>query len=397
MGLTEVKSVCIIRIVRKQIKRKEKEMAKKIPTATEIMKVYNDSNKDISVVAAAFSWAPGYAKFMVDQAVKTCSVTPVIAPEPTATQAVIEATKKDDVATVLDETLNPVVVPVQEVAVNKDEPKLAMLRTKVDAVTMIPEALASYIEREVDHVVKTFSKLRRNICLIGDSGTGKTTLVEQYAANNKLPFLRISCDETSSLKTLLGSKEIINGTTYFRGGILLELIQMPSVILFDEFNALHSSKLFFLHELLDNRRLFVQDADGGKVIKIHPDCQIFLACNPSNKNYGGTNKMNAALGNRTTVIDVPNIKVAEMEKLFECGKHTDSMKQFYSEASRAIYDKGLRVAFSLRNIQRATEAINAGMKPLLAMRYEFYNAALLTASEVERDVFEGIGLRIFGK
>jgi midasin (ATPase involved in ribosome maturation) len=257
--------------------------------------------------------------------------------------------------------------------------------------------MSGYIPRDVDNIVKAFAKLRRNICLIGDSGTGKTTLVEQFAANNRLPFLRISCDETSSLKTLLGSKEIINGTTYFRGGVLLELIQMPSVILFDEFNALHSSKLFFLHELLDNRRLFVQDADGGKVIKIHPDCQIFLACNPSNKNYGGTNKMNAALGNRTTVIDIPNIQIKDMEKLFECGKHTDSIKQFYGEAVRAISDKGLRVAFSLRNIQRVTEAIHYGMKPLLAMRYEFYNAALLTASEVERDIFEGIALRIFGK
>jgi MoxR-like ATPase len=233
--------------------------------------------------------------------------------------------------------------------------------------------------------------------LIGDSGTGKTTLVEQYSAITNKPYLRVSCDETSSLKTLLGSREIINGTTYFRSGVMLELIQMPSVIFFDEFNALHSSKLFFLHELLDNRRLFVQDADGGKVIKIHPDCQIFLACNPSNKNYGGTNKMNAALGNRTTVIDVPNIKVEDMEILFECGTHTDSMKQFYSESQRAIYDKGLRVAFSLRNISRATEAIKSGMKPIHALRYEFFNAALLTASEVERDVFEGIGLRIFGR
>jgi MoxR-like ATPase len=313
-------------------------------------------------------------------------------------QAVIEATKAEDTATILDAELEKVEVPVSEVAINKEEvTPLAMMRTKVDPSAMTPEPLKSYIRREVDNIIDTFAKLKRNICLIGDAGTGKTTLVEQYAANHNLPFLRISCDETSSLKTLLGTKEIINGTTYFRSGVLLELIQMPSVILWDEFNALHSSKLFFLHELLDNRRLFVQDADGGKVIKIHPKCQIFLACNPANKNYGGTNKMNAALGNRTTVIDVPTIQIKDMAELFECGKHTDSMKQFYSEAQKVIYDKNLRVAFSLRNIQRATEAIKTGMKPLLALRYEFYNAALLTASEVERDVLEGIGLRIFGR
>ena len=379
---------------------------KKVPTATEIMAIYN-VNQDVAEVAKQFGWAPGYAKFMIDQAKRNSAnlptqpvISPVVAPEEKidSTRAVISATHPEDKAEVLNKDLVPVEVPVAEVAVNKDEKvALAMLRTKVDPAAMTPEVLKSYVRRDVDNIIEAFAKLKRNICLIGDSGTGKTTAVEEYAAQHKLPFLRVSCDETSSLKTLLGTKEIINGTTYFRSGVLLELIQMPSVILWDEFNALHSSKLFFLHELLDNRRLFVQDADGGKVIRIHPQCQIFLACNPANKNYGGTNKMNAALGNRTTVIDVPNIKVADMEKLFECGKHTDSMKQFYNEAHKVIQDKGLRVAFSLRNIQRATEAINSGMKPMQALRYEFYNAALLTASEVERDIFEGIGLRIFGR
>jgi len=368
-----------------------------VPTATEIVDEFNKTN-DVAELAKKFNWAPGYAKFMLDQAQIKATVTPVdlnalVNPEPA-----IEETKEEDVAEILNEDMEVEEVPVKDVAVNKDgKTPLAMMRTKISPLDMLPEVLKTYIKREVDGVVETFARLGRNLCLIGDSGTGKTTLVEQYAASKKLPYLRISCDETSSLKTLLGTREIINGTTYFRSGVMLELIQMPSVVLFDEFNALHSSKLFFLHELLDNRRLFVQDADGGKVIKIHPECQIFLACNPSNKNYGGTNKMNAALGNRTTVIDVPNIKIEDMEVLFECGKHTDSMKQFYSESQRAIYDKGLRVAFSLRNIERATEAIKMGMKPLSALRYEFYNAALLTASEIERDVFEGIGLRIFGR
>lgn len=394
-------------------------MAQGKPSSKEIMAVFN-KNRDVNEVATTFGFSPSYAKFMVAEAEKklgaghqttTTSVVSVpVAPvasiaeavQPVVEQAtaVIEAVAPDAKATILveqNDTLKKVEVPLAQVAVGESNPALAMLRSKVNAEDMIPEKIKSYVVRKVDNIVDDFASLRRNICLIGDSGTGKTTLVEQFAAKNRVPFLRVSCDETSSLKTLLGSKEIINGTTYFRGGVLLELIQMPSVVLFDEFNALHSSKLFFLHELLDNRRLFVQDADGGKVIKIHPDCQIFLACNPSNKNYGGTNKMNAALGNRTTVIDVPNIKVAEMKELFDCGTHTGSMIQFYEEASRAISDKSLRVAFSLRNIQRATEAIKAGIKPYLALRYEFYNAALLTASEVERDVFEGIALRIFGK
>jgi MoxR-like ATPase len=380
--------------------------ATKKVTPEEIVDIYNMNGQDSGKVAVFYNWPAGYAKFMVEQALKKvsniASNNAVNVPATSTVEEVEEAPKEDAPVeltpvqvTCVDE--EDVGESVEEVSLSKEEKPLSMLRTIVDKETMTPQKSSSYIMREVDKLVKTFASLGRNICLIGDSGTGKTTLVEQYAADSKLPFLRVSCDETSSLKMLLGTKEILNGTTYFKGGILLELVQMPSVILFDEFNALHSSKLFFLHELLDNRRLFVPDADGGKVIKIHPKCQLFLACNPSNKNYGGTNKMNAALGNRTTVIDLANIDVEEMAALFECGQHTNSMKTFYSEAQRAISDKQLKVAFSLRNIQRASEAIKHGVKPFLAMKYEFYNAALLTASEVERDVFEGIALRIFGR
>lgn len=367
----------------------------KVPTSQAIMDVFN-KNQDFKEVGAMFGWTPGYAEFMVAQAKKQ---VPAASPSPVKQATVTKAEEVVMTATILDKSLNEVKVPVSEVSMNKDiaPDAKSILTTKINAMDMLAEVLRGYVRRDVDNIVDTFSKLKRNICLVGDSGTGKTTLVEQYAATRNLPFLRVSCDETTSLKMLLGTKEIINGTTYFRTGVLLELIQMASVILFDEFNALHSSKLFFLHELLDNRRVFVQDADGGKVIRVHPECKIFLACNPANKNYGGTNKMNAALGNRTTVIDVPNIKIEEMEKLFECGADTDNLKQFYGEANRAIYDRNLRVAFSLRNIQRASEAIKAGVKPIDALKYDFYNAALLTASEVERDIFEGIALRIFGR
>src|SRR5665213_1499234 len=114
---------------------------KKVPTALEIMAVYN-VNQDVAEVATKFGWAPGYAKFMIDQAKRNSAnltASPVIqAPVPQeapieAETAIISATQPEDKAEVLDKELKAVSVPVAEVAINKDEKQpLAMLRTKVD-------------------------------------------------------------------------------------------------------------------------------------------------------------------------------------------------------------------------------------------------------------------------
>jgi nitric oxide reductase NorQ protein len=281
---------------------------------------------------------------------------------------------------------------------------MGIIRTKIVPNELAVNKINGYVKREIDKDVEDYLAIKdeignRNICLVGNAGTGKSTIPAQFACERGVPFLRISCDESSSLKTLTGTREIINGTTYTRTGLFLEMVQIPSIVLIDEFNALPASKLFFLHELLDARKIFVQDMEGGKVITLHKDCYIFLACNPANKNYGGTNKMNVALGNRCAIMDVPDLDIDGMEKLYDTGNKTTNkeLKQYFKEAQQLINEKELRVALSIRNLVRVSSAIRSGIHPSKAIRYDFTNACLLTASKVERDTLDGIALRIFGK
>ena len=51
---------------------------------------------------------------------------------------------------------------------------------------------------------------------------------------------------------------------------------------------------------------------------------------------------------------------------------------------------------SLRGIKRIADSIKAGDTIQEALRYGFYNCALLTASEKERDTLESIAKVVFG-
>lgn len=311
----------------------------------------------------------------------------------------------------LDDTGKPIlpthtVADVTEKAINKDEPIhknetpiVDIIDSQIDLKELIPKKDSTYKYRNgVDDVIKKFAVRNIPLFLIGEAGSGKTWAIRQFASDSNLPFLRVACDDSAVLKEYIGKREIINGNTIFRMGLLVQMVQTPSVILIDEFNALPASKLFFLHELLDTRKLFIKDAGSGLVVNVHPDCKIFLACNPNNSKYAGTNKVNVALADRGGYLSVPNFKTDEMHELFDCGNNntTSALKKFYEESHRVIRDQNLRVAFSLRAIKRISTAIVSGDSIEDALQHGFYNSALLTATIKEREALRQIARVCFG-
>ena len=288
-------------------------------------------------------------------------------------------------------------------AVNREDKKAEhiedVISTEVNAEELVPKVDPDYILRNVDHISKAILEEDKDaVVLIGEAGTGKTELARQYSARNELPFLRVSCEDGLILKELLGRREIINGSTYYKTGILVELFKQPSVILIDEVNALPSSKAFFLHELLDNRRIFIKDAGGGRVVNLHEECKIILACNPSGARYSGTQKVNVALADRVQVLQVPNFDIETVAKAFDTGniETTNCLKQFYQEASRVIKEQNLRLTFSLRAVKRIAKSIKRGAKTEDALACGFYNVALLTASSREKDSLKQLAKVCFG-
>lgn len=276
-----------------------------------------------------------------------------------------------------------------------------VIRTEFETTAFVPPIDRAYKMRSVDHDIETYAE-RRDFAtvLVGEAGSGKTYAIQQYAARKGLPFLRVACDDSVALRELLGRREIRQGTTSFKYGLLLEFLQMPCVILFDEFNALPSGKLFFLHEILDKmsdgHRVFVKEADS--VITLHKDCRIFLACNPNSAKYSGTNKLNVALADRPRIIHFEPFTVVEIKEFFDCGDKgkTDALKAYFIEARKIIANSGMRAVFSLRSVKRIAESIRLGDDVAKALEHNFYNMTLLTATDAEREQLLNLAKVCFG-
>lgn len=181
------------------------------------------------------------------------------------------------------------------------------------------EDFSNYIVRDIDKRLETHLNSSRPghwkypVCQ-GKQGTGKTYSSMYYAWINKLPFFLFSMYEDFKLPKIFGDKTIINGTIKFQESNFVKATQSPCVILFDEINALSNANTFDFHALLQNRELFIKDAnDGlGRTYILHDDCKIVFAQNPKSAKYiGGNIKASNFLG-RCTYLTYPEFSKKEI-------------------------------------------------------------------------------------
>ena len=300
---------------------------------------------------------------------------------------------KDELLNMYQETMDESTIRGRFIAMNKplggvvvaheekvpENTTVAQLNHIVEANPDLPEELKSYIptskdvegylERDVDIRLQLHYACSKHPITQGPQGTGKTFSHMYYAFKKGLPFMLISCFPDMVLHKFFGDKTLKDGSIVFREGILVKMIQYPSVILFDEINAIENSKSYDFHALLQNRELFVKDGnDGeGKVYKLHKECKIGFAQNPRSAKYiGGTIKPSSFLG-RCSYITFPNFTKTQISKILT-KKYPKLEKEkvleftdFFFEANQYLSQNGISVDISIRQIQNCVEFYLGGM------------------------------------
>ena len=280
----------------------------------------------------------------------------------------------------------------------------SIIENTMSLSTFVPvKNTQKYIERDVDKDVEFWSEIvnakgyKEALALIGEAGSGKNELMYRFAEKKGLPLLVIPCDDSQVLNQLMGYWQAVDGTTVWREGLLCSFVKKPSVVVFDEVNCLPGSRLFMLHELLENRKLFSKDAPAESALtNVHSDCYLFMAMNPPTSGYSGTNRLNIALGSRPVFVEVPCFNAEEMG--IDCGdeKLNMTLVKFYNEAKRVIKQHGLRSSISIRNINRIANALKNGASIRVAVLQGFINSLLATASDVERSTIMDVARTTFG-
>lgn len=208
------------------------------------------------------------------------------------------------------------------------------------------------------------------VWLWGQSGTGKSSLEEQFSGYIGQPFLRFNGREDIESAALFGQLTVSdgdNGGTVWKDGLLTEGVKYGARVLMDEATCIPAGVWMGVQWLLEkDGKLMLTDKPaeaGERLVEPDPRFRLTFADNTrgqgdDNGQFNGTGVMNSATLNRvglTLEIEfLPEHKeVAVLKGKFGDRIHESIFKEVVSLASllrRAQREHQLSLAFSLRTI-----------------------------------------------
>lgn len=139
------------------------------------------------------------------------------------------------------------------------------------------------------------------VLLIGETGTGKTSIIREQAIVRKADWVRFNLTGETTVDEFVGKYELEGGKTVWRDGILLQAMKKGQWLIVDEINVALPEILFVLHSLLDDDKFVVVASHSGEVIKPHKEFRFFATMNPTDE-YAGTKELNKAFQSRFSMV-----------------------------------------------------------------------------------------------
>ena len=118
------------------------------------------------------------------------------------------------------------------------------------------------------------------VLVIGPKGTGKTSLVMEYAIQKSKKLESINFSLRTRESHLIGTKSLVEGNIGFDEGVLIKSMKEGSILYLDELNAAEADVLLRLDEALDDRRQIVLKESDGQVIKADDSWFTIATINP---------------------------------------------------------------------------------------------------------------------
>jgi nitric oxide reductase NorQ protein len=137
------------------------------------------------------------------------------------------------------------------------------------------------------------------VLIIGPKGTGKTSLVRDFAKNKNVDLDSINFSLRTRESHLIGTKTLKEGTVSFDEGLLIKSMKRGSMLYLDEINSAEADVLLRLDEALDDRRQIVLKESSGEVINAEESWFVISTINPLT--HSGTKELPPQLLSRFPV------------------------------------------------------------------------------------------------
>jgi MoxR-like ATPase len=219
-----------------------------------------------------------------------------------------------------------------------------------------------------------------NMLITGPSGCGKTEGVEHAAQRAGIPFYAIDCPSITSDDKWIGHKEFTpeKGTIYVLSDFLraIEAKEVePGLILLDEINRLHPTRMNIVFPLLaGTRRIWVPEL--GITIEKHPDVVIMATANIG-VGFTGTHRMDDALVGRfgyrmekTWPSTAEEVKIL-INRMGIDGADAKTLVQIAQQTRNKTKADDLPFAVSTRDLLHAAALVAAGMTVAQAAEWTF--------------------------
>ena len=212
------------------------------------------------------------------------------------------------------------------------------------------------------------SRLGLKPLLVGDTGSGKTSILEYFAAMTGRPFHRQEFDASTDDQKLLGSLEYDSkkGGTYFNKSDFVKSMSFPSLTDADEVCRAMTATQMLLNPILDRNqaRVTSHDDDKSETIQAHPEWMFAATDNTAGNGddldiYSAANVMDAAVANRFDMVLNHPYPSAEVEQRIIENMVGEAMPpkvigqlvKFSQLMHKAFSTRDITCSFSMRNIK----------------------------------------------
>ena len=172
---------------------------------------------------------------------------------------------------------------------------------------LVPRVNPAYLfAARFDDIVEDIVENRR-VMLIGHTGAGKTSLIEQVAARSRHGVLRSNMNGQTTVGDFVGFWTVKGGETLWVDGVLPTAMREGLWLIVDEVDFAEPSILAALTAVLEPHGRLVLKEKGNEIVAPHPAFRLFATANAVGAMsqfrhlYQGANLMNEAFLDRWRV------------------------------------------------------------------------------------------------
>ncbi len=160
------------------------------------------------------------------------------------------------------------------------------------------------------------------LLVVGPTGCGKTSLIEQVCARLHAPVQSVICGGSTEYMDLVGQWTLQNGSTVWVDGPLTKAMREGHLLILNEIDLVDPAELANLNAVLEGAPLLINQKNG-EIVYPHTNFRLIATSNSngagSDGMYVGVQRQNLAFLDRFMVIEVdyaaPEIEQTILEKV----------------------------------------------------------------------------------